>query len=464
MFENLLAQSAADHIKSDLLGDRLPPALLFSGPYASGKGTAALELARVLSCEAADHARGDWACPCAACERHRLLEHPDLLMMGSRDFSSELYAAAASWKRERSQAPRFLFKRALGKLLARFSPVLWDGEEQKLGKAASQLSDLRELEEELDSLADPSGDAGAFVKLLDKVLERALALEAGALPSTLPVSWVRNASFWARSTPFGRHKTILIEGVDRLQEGSRNALLKILEEPPATCTLILATTRRHAVMETLLSRLRTYRFQSRNRADEASVVRRVFRDAQAAGDKRFAGLAPWLEGFLPVPPPVLNALAAAFVTALFDERNLHSPSRSQPLEAIRAAMAPVLAQRMACEGLQSPQGARDALALILERTGKFEPRSLYSRFLGAILDCLSPALRTADSGREAIALAADWTAIARSSESAVLTYNQSPPQALEALFYDLFSSLSPAGTRRQASIPLSSRSTRCVPS
>ena len=51
MFENLLGQNEILHtLKSDLEADRLPPAILFSGPPGSGKITAALELARVLSC------------------------------------------------------------------------------------------------------------------------------------------------------------------------------------------------------------------------------------------------------------------------------------------------------------------------------------------------------------------------------------------------------------------------------
>ena len=57
-------------LKRDFLKSSLPPAMLFSGPVLSGKLTAALETARVLSCEKT----GDWRCSCGLCAQQSRLD------------------------------------------------------------------------------------------------------------------------------------------------------------------------------------------------------------------------------------------------------------------------------------------------------------------------------------------------------------------------------------------------------
>ncbi|MCL2175342.1 MAG: DNA polymerase III, partial [Treponema sp.] len=76
MFENIIAQSAADQLGDDIDSGRIAPSMLFYGPSESGKGSSALELSRVLSCEE----DAGWKCACASCERHRYLLHDDLLI------------------------------------------------------------------------------------------------------------------------------------------------------------------------------------------------------------------------------------------------------------------------------------------------------------------------------------------------------------------------------------------------
>ena len=50
MFENLIDQEAGLRLIQDIKQKKLPPSILFSGPECSGKLTAALELARSVSC------------------------------------------------------------------------------------------------------------------------------------------------------------------------------------------------------------------------------------------------------------------------------------------------------------------------------------------------------------------------------------------------------------------------------
>ena len=52
----------------------------------------------------------------------------------------------------------------------------------------------------------------------------------------------------------GAHKIAVIHDADRLQPEAANAFLKTLEEPPAGCHILLTTTLRDAVLQTILSR------------------------------------------------------------------------------------------------------------------------------------------------------------------------------------------------------------------
>ena len=58
----------------------------------------------------------------------------------------------------------------------------------------------------------------------------------------------------------GRHRFFLIDGADRLREEAANSLLKTLEEPPPTSTLILLTARPDALLLTIRSRAQRLNF------------------------------------------------------------------------------------------------------------------------------------------------------------------------------------------------------------
>lgn len=58
----------------------------------------------------------------------------------------------------------------------------------------------------------------------------------------------------------GRQRFFIIDEADRLHEGAANALLKTLEEPPATSTIILLTARPDALLTTVRSRAQRLNF------------------------------------------------------------------------------------------------------------------------------------------------------------------------------------------------------------
>lgn len=58
----------------------------------------------------------------------------------------------------------------------------------------------------------------------------------------------------------GRYKVFIIDEVHMLSPAAFNAFLKTLEEPPAHVIFIMATTEKHKILPTILSRCQTYDF------------------------------------------------------------------------------------------------------------------------------------------------------------------------------------------------------------
>lgn len=65
----------------------------------------------------------------------------------------------------------------------------------------------------------------------------------------------------------GKYSVYIIDEVHMLSQGAFNALLKTLEEPPAYVIFILATTEKHKVLPTILSRCQVYDFSRITVAD-----------------------------------------------------------------------------------------------------------------------------------------------------------------------------------------------------
>ena len=78
----------------------------------------------------------------------------------------------------------------------------------------------------------------------------------------------------------GRYKVFIIDEVHMLSTAAFNAFLKTLEEPPAHAIFILATTEKHKILPTILSRCQIYNF---NRMEVADIVGHLKHVAQQEG-------------------------------------------------------------------------------------------------------------------------------------------------------------------------------------
>ena len=394
MFDNLLYQSAARLLQDDIASSKLPGAVLFSGDDSCGKLTAALETARVLSCSASP--RGKWTCSCPSCLRHKALVSPNLLLLGPRDCSLEIQAAqkafvaSVSLKDKHQNATRYLFLRAVRKLENRFNPALWQ-DSDKLNKIAVLTSELDEYLEELDP-ARELPESSQVEGLCQKIVDLCQKLEGSFMYDSIPILQIRNLSAWAHIGAAAGTKVIIIEKAERMLASVRNALLKILEEPPANTLFILTTARKSAVLPTILSRLRCYNFSKRGADQEKEIIERVFHDSPLFESQDGTVIQTYLEGFLPMRPQVVEARAAAFFDEIFS-------------------------------------GGLPDVADVIKACQKFEPRVLFKIFLTAMENRSRQFFDTAAGCQKAAAV----SGALRDCWLNVSTYNQSVQSALEEL-------------------------------
>ncbi len=275
MFDNIIGQEAVvEELIRDIHSRALPQALLFHGSPLSGKLTTALELARVLQCL---KGTAEWSCDCQACSENRLLEHPYLLLLGPGNFVDEIRAATAALLRTRQLPARFLLVRAVRKLTRRFDPVLWEGMAKLLAPFLGQLQDLEDALARvmpMSELPDPAD----LEKITNSIVELAAKIRGKIRSDTIPIHQIRKVSFWAHTTSQKSRKVIILQNSDRMLDASRNALLKILEEPPADTYFILITSRKESIIPTVKSRLRQIQFADRTPEVSDEILKRIFRE------------------------------------------------------------------------------------------------------------------------------------------------------------------------------------------
>ena len=403
MFENVLYQPASEMLIKDISGGTLPNAVLFSGPDSSGKLTTALELARVLSCRAAGENKGHWLCTCPSCLRHKALNTPDVIIAGPGDCTPEIRASAetlleavssgASWQK----AAVYLFIRSVRKLTLRFSPVLWEGDD-KASKAAPFLSAIEEFLEEI-SPEKPLPELDLLKKSVDGIIKQCSGLESSLMYDTVPVNQIRKAATWARMTSPESKKCIILENAEKMQDSVRNALLKILEEPPEDAVFVLTTARRGAIIPTILSRVRTYTFIERTAAQQAEIVTRVFHSENDNGGSG-ASVNGFLSSFLPVSYDEIKKESVVFCNSLLTGKRLNLDEMVKALNG-------------------------------------FEPRVILKLFFEFVLEYLGQFLReNVDTEKLASRTekSAEILAAIRTTYDNITIYNQSVVSALEALY------------------------------
>jgi DNA polymerase-3 subunit delta' len=151
-----------------------------------------------------------------------------------------------------------------------------------------------------ESSPDSCGQCTVCRRIARGVHADVLMIEPGDTGS-IKVDQVRAAIERSAYRPFeGRRRVVIVDDADAMEASAQNALLKTLEEPPASSTFVLVTSRPDLLLPTVRSRCQRVRFGPLAPADIAQVLLRDHgfpeNDAHAAAAMAEGSLARALEG------------------------------------------------------------------------------------------------------------------------------------------------------------------------
>ncbi len=130
----------------------------------------------------------------------------------------------------------------------------------------------------LDDHVEPCGECESCVSFQNNASLNIHELDAASNNS---VDDIRNLIDQVRYPPqVGKYKVYIIDEVHMLSTSAFNAFLKTLEEPPSYAIFILATTEKHKILPTILSRCQIFDF---NRIQNRDISSHLAKIAEAEG-------------------------------------------------------------------------------------------------------------------------------------------------------------------------------------
>ena len=199
-------------LRGALKSQRVPHALLFTGPRGVGKFTLARMFAQAANCE---RFTDDFCGECPTCQRIAQLADPVALM-------------------EQGLAER--------------------------GESADAAT-----VERMPLILQPHPDVWAIVP--DPV-----RLKTPVARPMLRIGQLRAVQRAAYFQPMGRRRVFILDGAETMRGDVANAFLKILEEPPGNATLILLAPSPYTLLSTILSRCMQFQFAPLPFADVEKIL------------------------------------------------------------------------------------------------------------------------------------------------------------------------------------------------
>jgi DNA polymerase-3 subunit gamma/tau len=127
--------------------------------------------------------------------------------------------------------------------------------------------------ENLQNQVDPCGECSSCKSFNNNASFNIIELDAASNNS---VEHIRNLIEQVRFQPQqGTHKVFIIDEVHMLSSQAFNAFLKTLEEPPPYAVFILATTEKHKILPTILSRCQIFDFKRIQTEDIISQLKNI---------------------------------------------------------------------------------------------------------------------------------------------------------------------------------------------
>ncbi len=246
---------------------QLPGALLFSGSRYSGRLTTALETARKVMCQLS----GSENCSCESCSKFAGSSQPYVVMLLTRTMIQEIRTAADVAVHYPDDSSMQLFILQVRKLLNRFL-MSGDDENSKGQKQSARLA--YEIDELLLQL---NWAAAGCSRDIEQIIKRSEQLQDTVKSQNIPIAQIRYLGNWLQTKPGDQRTVVIIEGVEFFTESTKNALLKLLEEPPGNTWFFLISEFPGMLPKTILSRVRKYQLLPREWEEEGQVISEVFR-------------------------------------------------------------------------------------------------------------------------------------------------------------------------------------------
>ncbi|MGH9741781.1 MAG: ATP-binding protein [Candidatus Acidiferrum sp.] len=200
-------------LRGTLRSERVPHALLFSGPRGLGKFTLARMFAQAANCE---RLKDDFCGECETCKRIALLADPEkLIEQGLAERGESADAATVE------RVP----------LILQTHPDVWA------------------------LVPDP------------------VRLKSPVARPTLRVGQLRAVQRAAYFQPMGRRRVFILDGADTMRWDVANVFLKILEEPPGSATLVLTAPSPYALLPTIVSRCLQFQFAPLSQPDVENILK-----------------------------------------------------------------------------------------------------------------------------------------------------------------------------------------------
>ena len=251
--------SVASEISESIENGFLPQSILLSGPAGSSRLTAAFDIAFYLS----GNMKG-----------RDVLAASNIIYFPSRNLQAQKDAAISLFERQRTKASRLFLISTVRTILMQYHPAL-------IGFCPSSMNSYFAAAEEIGSaileFEDDREYSDKEIKALLKLLKDKLTpqfITRGRKTQTVSIDEIRAIQKYFSEGQ--DEKFAIIENLEESNEGAKNSLLKILEEPYPHCHIFLISNNPQRLLQTILSRVRKFSFPALGEKDVSDFLSRQF--------------------------------------------------------------------------------------------------------------------------------------------------------------------------------------------
>lgn len=241
----LASSRIIEELDKDYEEGRLPQSILFAGSRNSGRLTEALNLAFRINGNP---------------EGRRTLDADNIVYVPQRNLLLPLKASYKLLEQHPCDRYKYFFIESCRLVLMQYHPALQSQGKDKSDKIFEKAGEADEL---LQTLSALDVTDGRFQRLADEVygiVSKDEFASKGRRKVGLNVDDVRAIQNYVNLGE--KNKFIILENIENSNDSIKNALLKVLEEPPKGTYFILISDNMQKMMQTILSRVRKYVFPS----------------------------------------------------------------------------------------------------------------------------------------------------------------------------------------------------------